>query len=306
MAKPFRKAIAKAFFGLTICDAEPSSRVRSQRPKKSDNTEAPIKTKRKSLLLDLPVEIRLEIYDLLLVNRFHRLDNLNWLTGNTRPKLIPLDVRLHLQKRTIDSVVLQTCKQIYHEAVPILYSRNIFHFHNPNLMLELMEEIRYMNIGLIRSLNIYVPQIADQHLWLTLFYALSQTAVDLKSVVVRWGKGSGTSYQNLGKDIALAQALARLSRLGVEKLRIEGYYAKPWPAYFRDKFGARVVEDEDGCPYPPRDNNDDRKRKLNEDTLEGFRKYQNGTDSLNPWEGVGHVVSPRSYTVLEERHCRCI
>jgi hypothetical protein len=52
--------------------------------------------------------------------------------------------------------------------------------------------------------------------------------------------------RGLGKDIAFAQALAGLSKVGLEKLLIEGLYAKPWPAYFRDKFGAGVVEEEDG------------------------------------------------------------
>ena len=45
-----------------------------------------------------------------------------------------------------------------------------------------------------------------------------------------------------------------------------------------------AVEDEDGCPCPPKDDDDDWMRKLNKDTLEDFRRYQNGTDLLNPWE----------------------
>ncbi len=287
MAEPFsRKAIAKAFLGLDISDAEPSSTVRSRRPKKSRKTKALIKTKQKSLLLDLPVEIRLQIYDLLLVSRFNRWDNPSWSVGDTYQKLIMLDFIQARQYRTMEPAVLQTCKQIYLEAVPILYSRNVFRFNHPDLMLRLMVQIGHTNKKLIQSLDIYVPPDADKGSWLNLLRILPEATTGLKSVVVRWwGEGvDGPRGRSLGKDIAFARALAGLSKVGVMKLRIEGYYAKPWPAYFRDKFEARVVEDEDGRPRPPKDDDDDWMRKLNEGTLKDFRRYQNGTELLNPWE----------------------
>jgi hypothetical protein len=287
MAEPFsRKAIAKAFFGLNISNAEPSSTLGSQHPKKGSKTEAPIKTKQKSVLLDLPVEIRLEIYDLLLVSRFNRWDNPSWSVGNTHQKLILLHFIQARQYRTMDPALLQSCKQIYLEAVPILYSRNVFRFDDPDLMLRLMVQIGQTNTKLIQSLDIYVPPNADKGSWLNLLHVLPKATTGLKSVAVSWwGEGVVKSWErSLGKDIAFAQALAGLSKVGVEKLRIEGYYAKPWPAYFRDKFGARVVEDEDGRPRPPKDDDDDWMRKLNEDSLEDFRKYQDGTELLNPWE----------------------
>jgi len=139
---------------------------------------------------------------------------------------------------------------------------------------------------LIQSLDIYVPPNADKDSWLNLLHVLPKATTGLKSVVLRWwGEGVIRTWErSLGKDIAFAQALAGLSRVGVEKLRIEGYYVKPWPAYLRDKLGARVIEVEDGRPRPPRDDDDDRIHKLNEDTLEDFRRYQDGTELLNPWE----------------------
>lgn len=289
MAEPFsRKAIAKAFFGLDISDAEPSSTVGIRRLKKSGKTKAPTKAKQKCLLLDLPVEIRLKIYDLLLVSRFNRWDNPSWSVGNTHQKLIILDFIQARQYRTMEPAVLQACKQIYLEAVPILYSRNVFRFNHPDLMLRLMAQIGHTNMKLIQSLDIYVPPNADKGSWLHLLRILPEATPGLKSVVVRWwGEGVDKPWErSLGKDIlAFAQALTGLSKVGVEKLRIEGYYAKPWPAYFRDKFGARVqIEDEDGRPRPPQDDDDDWMRKLNEDSLEDFRKYQDGTELLNPWE----------------------
>jgi hypothetical protein len=71
--------------------------------------------------------------------------------------------------------------------------------------------------------------------------------------------------------------------LGVEKLRIKGYYAKPWPAYFRDKFGVRVVGGGGGRLRLSK-GDDGWVRKLNKGTLEDFRRYQNGTDLLDLWE----------------------
>jgi hypothetical protein len=121
-------------------------------------------------------------------------------------------------------------------------------------------------------------------------------------VLCWWGEGVENPWERgLGKDIAFAQALAGLSKVDVVKLRIEGYYAKPWPAYFRDKFGAGVVEDEDGRPYPSKDDDDDNwRRKLNEDALEDFRKYQNGTELLNPWEEeAGEATNPISTAPIQ-------
>lgn len=165
---------------------------------------------------------------------------------------------------------------------------------HPDLMLRLTVQIKPTNMKQIQSLHIYVPPGADKDSWLNLLCVLPEAIPGLKSVVVRWwGEGVGRPWErSLGKDIAFAQALAGLSKVGVKKLRIEGYYAKPWPAYFRDKFGARVVEDEDGRPHSPKDD-DDWMLKLNKDNLEDFRKYQNGTELLNPWEeGAGDAASP--------------
>lgn len=293
MAEPFsRKAIAKAFFDLDISDVEPSSTMKSQRHKKSSEDGASTKIKQRILLLELPVEIRLIIYDLLLVSRFNRWDNPSWSVGNTHQKLILLDMIQTRENRTMEPSVLQTCKQIHLEAIPILYSRNVFRLIHPDLMWRLMAQIGHTNTKLIQSLDIYVPPEADKGAWLNLLRVLPTATTGLKSMEVRWwGERHETWERSLGKDIAFAQALAGLSKLGMEKLRIKGYYAKPWPAYFRDKFGARVLEAEDGCPHPPKEDDDDWMRQLNRDTLEDFLTYQNGTELLNPWEECADGIS---------------
>jgi hypothetical protein len=116
--------------------------------------------------------------------------------------------------------ILRTCKRIYLEAVPTLYSRNTISFDNPDLMLRLID-----------------------------------------------------------------RAGRILSKVGVEKLRIEGGYAKPWPAYFRDKFGARVVEaEEDWAEPPPKDPADEKERQWAGNYWGQIRDYYWGTELLNPWE----------------------
>lgn len=197
-----------------------------------------------------------------------------------------LDMGQFRQYRTMEPEFLRTCKQIYLEAVPILYSRNVFSFNDPTLMSRLMAQIGDMNMKLIRSLEIYIPPRADKGLWLDLLRLLPQTTTGLKSIKVRWwGEGIEKPWERgLGKDVDFAQALAGLSQLGLDKLRIEGYYAKKWPAYFRDKFGAGVVEHQDGHTRPSSDNDEDWLRKLNQESLEDFNKYQDGTESLDPWK----------------------
>jgi hypothetical protein len=111
-----------------------------RRPKKGSKTKAPMKPKQKSLLLGLPVEIRLAIYDLLLVSRFNRSDNPSSAVRNTDQKMIRLE-RINAPNYRMEPAVLQTCKQIYHEAVPILYSQNVFRFYHADTMLQFMVEI---------------------------------------------------------------------------------------------------------------------------------------------------------------------
>ncbi|KAH7264801.1 uncharacterized protein BKA55DRAFT_223318 [Fusarium redolens] len=257
---------------------------------KSTRTKKAPKMKQRCGLLDLPVEIRLKIYDLLLVSRFNRCDHPYWAVGDSYQKLIMLDVLQNRRHRTMEPAILQTCKQIYHEAVPILYSRNVFRISGASCMSQLMDQIGQTNTRMIQHIDIYIPPNCNKSSWMHLFQVLPETTLCLKSVVVRWwGIYNNLWEESLGKDIPFAQALARLSKLGIEKLRLEGSYAKPWPAYFRDKFGAQMVDVEDGCPRPLRgDNDDDDTRKWRADTLEKFRKYQEGTESLNPWEGDRH------------------
>ncbi|KAH7200232.1 hypothetical protein DER44DRAFT_524881 [Fusarium oxysporum] len=125
----------------------------------------------------------------------------------------------------------QTCNQICNEAVPILYSQNIFRINGVSCMSRFMDQIGQTNARLIQHLDIYMPPNCDKSSWMHLFHILPETTPNLKSVVVRWrGIYNNLWEEYVGTDIAFAQALAGLSKLGTESLRLEGPYTKRWPA----------------------------------------------------------------------------
>lgn len=291
------EAVARAWLRGASSDAEPSSTEPSSTnppPTKSSpaagnhhvtergETKAPTETTQGCWLLELPVEIRLAIYDLLLVSRYGPEDDPSGVVTNRRKAIVVApggDARAF--RRNLGSItILQTCKQVYLEAVSTLYSKNLFHIHIPDALPRLIDQIGHANTTLIQSLSLYLHFNADKDSWLRLLRTLPKTTRGLKSVRVRWSGSSWTRHEGLGRDIAFAQALAGLSKLGLEQLKLGGCYAKPWPAYFRDKFGARVVEADDGHEYIVEA---DGRRTLHKYVLEEFTKYQIGTESLNPW-----------------------
>lgn len=154
-----------------------------------------------------------------------------------------LNVLHDRRQRTMEPAILQTCNQIYNQAVPIFYSQNIFRINGASCMSRFMDQIGQTNARLIQHLDIYIPPNCDQSSWMHLFHILPETTPNLKSVVVRWrGIYNNLWEENVGTDIAFAQALAGLSKLGIESLRLEGQYTKRWPAYFRDKIGCKWLK----------------------------------------------------------------
>jgi hypothetical protein len=80
------------------------------------------------------------------------------------------------QTRTLEAAVLQLCKQIHREAVPILYSRNVFHFSGPESVMWFIYQVGSANTKLIRYLDIFIPSPiwADQYSWLEVLDELPQ------------------------------------------------------------------------------------------------------------------------------------
>ncbi|KAI0392558.1 hypothetical protein F5Y17DRAFT_436130 [Xylariaceae sp. FL0594] len=188
--------------------------------------------------LDLAAELRLQIYDLLLVSRLRLRDRKESVlpplaVGNTNLKLDCVDYLPFVQPRefrTLEPVILQTCKQIYQQAIHILYSQNVFRINEPALMFRFMAQIGPSNTGLIRSLDIYIVDHSRKCDWLNLIRVLGETT-GLKSVVV------SSSLGILSIDPDVVRALEDLSKVGVGvSFNLGGFYANPWRAYFRDLF----------------------------------------------------------------------
>lgn len=167
MTMPFsRQDIAKAFFGLDLSDTQSSvnsNRPMPSRPDPQVTIRSPTtnKTNIRPALLALPAEIRLQIYDLLLVSRFDREQNPSRAVGNTCQKAVSLHMIQAPEYRTMAPAILRTCRQIQHEANSILYSKNVFYLSEPKQMLRFMTQIGPTNIKLVRSLDMWIPWMAD-------------------------------------------------------------------------------------------------------------------------------------------------
>jgi hypothetical protein len=75
------------------------------------------------------------------VSRFDREQNPSWAVGDTYQKKVILDMIRASQYRTTEPGILQTRKQIYHEAEVILYSRNVFDISEPEPMFRFIAQI---------------------------------------------------------------------------------------------------------------------------------------------------------------------
>ncbi|KAF4338485.1 hypothetical protein FBEOM_7630 [Fusarium beomiforme] len=273
-------------FDLDSSNAKTLSTIEKQNSESSSKSELAMTKEQKRLFLHMPLEIRHQIYDLLLVNRWRERD---LSTGiYTYHKSVPLD--RFRTRSTMEPAILQTCKQVCHEAAPVLYSRNVFNFADPDFMLDLIHVCGETNRKLIQSLEMDVYPVTRQevNLWLGLFRFLPEDTPNLKRVVVHWWAASIYNYGllSLGKHIPFAQGLAGLARMDLDKLTLEGCYAKLWPAYFRDCFGPGVVEAFEDRSPPPEGDDERSKQKYYDfiDNQEMLRKFQAETGLLNLWE----------------------
>ncbi|KAF4614412.1 hypothetical protein G7Y89_g15326 [Cudoniella acicularis] len=155
--------IANAFLDLSpssTSDAEPLSAQNKGGNRLSDQgvqttslspgttTPSTSEAKHGLTFLSLPVEIRLRIYYLLLIRR----------SCPHTPRCLHAAMELR---------ILQTCKQIYNEAVSILYSENKFQVSEPKEILKLAR-VRPENFESIRRMDIQVPWTAELDSWLEL------------------------------------------------------------------------------------------------------------------------------------------
>lgn len=78
------------------------------------------------LLLALPLEIKMMVYDYLLISQ-KPIDCLEHWDG----VIVTISVDQHRHPCDVESTILRTCQTIYREALPILYQSNTFVFFDP-------------------------------------------------------------------------------------------------------------------------------------------------------------------------------
>ena len=241
--------------------------------------------------LTLPSEIRLRIYDLLLVSRIDREENPVMAVGGTDQRMVLIDMSNKRQPRTLEPAIIYTCKQVYNEASRILYSHNVFRVEDPEKMLHFLAQIRLRDLKLIRSLYIWVPANANVSLWTCLLRILGKEAKGLRVVQVAWDSINHSSGETvrmdhgkgLGDNLSFANALSSVS--GLEKMVISGFYSTHWP-YFLGKTMAVQVQERCGHSLELYDGDSEavqrRKREENEKQVRLFQSYQEGIENLMP------------------------
>ncbi|RDW86532.1 uncharacterized protein DSM5745_03174 [Aspergillus mulundensis] len=240
-------------------------------------------TSQKPSFLTIPPELRLPIYELLLVSRD---DN-----GDISPVNLDVGVQI-LANRYIQAAIVRTCKQVYCEAVPILYGANAF----STMTVTPITRIGAANFEMIRDLDISIESGFSLDFLMQLLSTLSTDAKALRKFSITWEARefcAGSASRGLGDNLEVVRALAKIKQL--DKLLISGYYAKPWLAYLRREMGPAGVEVfEEPGDLPPvfiiemimkEFGREEGKYKLEEFQkceLHNFREWQKGTEDLLP------------------------
>ena len=187
-----------------------------------------------SLLLSLPLEVRLRIYEYLFTCQPQVF------VSNLKPML---SYPKYLVEADLTSAILRTCRQIHNEASPILYSGNIFVLDYPKRTFEWLDRIGSVNLRSIRHLRVFVPHelfaftrkwgksIPERQLWYNLLGRLSQEATGLRYLYIFWDKEGGG-------DVRLVRELAKIQ--GLKRMEIDGYFAKHCPEYLVQKMGVPI------------------------------------------------------------------
>lgn len=205
--------------------------------------------------LTLPLEIRLQIYDLALVRR--RDDG----TVGSIYTVIDIGDR----QVPLSPALLGSNRQIHAEAAPALYGTNIFNFAEPIDLEVWLTQIGSINLGSVRHLQLRVtigirkeknPQfyamlhpfdpdhltLEIQHssqYWSLLFRKLFLKALNLRTFCVRFEWTFG--FTGFGTDPE--QLVAEIGKLkGLERIDMEGMVAQKWVDSLREVNTAKVLE----------------------------------------------------------------
>jgi len=223
----------------------------------------------------LPYEIRLQIYDLLLVPRqTNRKVVPSWVREELgiRPRRFIVDdpsfTKTH--RRSVNPSIVQTCRQINHEARHILYSHNVFGFFEPKTATLFFQQIGPVNFELLRSLHFSVGYNPAVDPWLDLFDVLARKATRIRVIAIEWRWS-----QNLGNKLNFVHALAMIQ--GVEEFVITGNYAKQWLAYLESTTKAQVRNSAGNSPRKSCHSDYTGEHKDSQE-LGSFLRYQEGME----------------------------
>ncbi|KFY38801.1 hypothetical protein V494_04195 [Pseudogymnoascus sp. VKM F-4513 (FW-928)] len=225
-------------------------------------------------LFSLPLKLRLSIYRHALVNK--KRDG----RGRMVQYQIMITIRKEPEDRAMTPALLRTSKQIYREALPILYSENGFLVDKAKQFLDWLQQIGSVNITLLNSLRILPHAVysrtgqtwlgASENLdysgptWCKLLKKLADEATGLEYVYVNLDAAEDCGHYGAGKDLNFVRALGRMKVS--RKMEIDGYFATEWPRYLERKLGMPVWDTQGHS----------------QSYLRWLRDYQRGTESLIP------------------------
>jgi hypothetical protein len=235
----------------------------------------------KPTFLTLPVEIRLLIYEELLIRK-----------GDLPPAITsrkPATMRLGVMTvyadyptyQRLSAAILRTCKKIHREGRPVLYGQNVFVSYTATAMRYFVNQIGLRNVAFIKFVSFGV--VKNVVPWGTVTLTLVRAGAKLRIahiIYIMWYRPLKTE-EDKGPGISVRFARA-LRRVQMDYLVISGVYGKHWPAFFRNKLGDRVEFKitldhwKPGDPVPPANNKDKNWPSYI------LRCYQEGTDDVRP------------------------
>lgn len=229
--------------------------------------------------LTLPVELRLRIYDYVLISRCESTLNPSLMDGDK--KMIMVDGRMNgkptWSNTSISPALLQTCKTIYLEASPVMYAENTFLVQDPQNTVAFLQQIGSTQARDLESLKLWVGS-GPSGPWVELLDQLAQNATGLRKLVIVFFANRTLLApllaphwrdRGLGGDPRFVHALVKIQ--GLKKLEIGGYYAQHWLPHLEKKMGVSVHTKVCFCETPSRAD------------VENFIHYQRGVQYLNPW-----------------------
>jgi hypothetical protein len=196
---------------------------------------------RRLTFFSLPLKLRTLIYK-------------NALIAKRGSQIMPL-VKRDEAKETLVPSLLRTCKAIYSEAAPILYSENIFLIDWPRDVRKWFERIGPTNIRYLKSIRIFVPAVYEKgngrglfsdprtsaSQWYTLLEMLAAKATGLRNVYIHLDAETTTIHWGAGYDPGFLRRLAMIR--GLESMVMDGFSPRSgrdiWSRGLEYRFGVR-------------------------------------------------------------------